>query len=215
MLQYKGRYMKVFPVFLRRYLAEEYGREITGKALKKAPAVYRDMLRYVDDIGADNPMAPNIYMSLVFLAVWKASDGTIDLESYRTVIRRFVKSPAARIVLGGHDINRPRDREAMRKNFHAMRDWADAHPQYRDRTWDFHFDDTRHRDGICYHFTVCPMISFARRYGCLEALHVCCCDIDFLTAEASHGVLHREHNLVDGDSICDYWIVPDRIRDPK
>jgi len=41
------------------------------KTMIKAKSEYRATLERVDDIGADNPMASNIYMSFVFLAVYK------------------------------------------------------------------------------------------------------------------------------------------------
>ena len=50
----------------------------------------------------------------------------------------------------------------------CLQDWADAHPQYRDKTWDFNFDDSKHKDGSYYYFTRCPLNDFARKYGFLE-----------------------------------------------
>ena len=41
-----------------------------------------------------------------------------------------------------------------------------------------------------------------------------CCDIDYITAEYNHGVLHRDYTLATGGNICDYWIVPDQIKNP-
>ena len=60
MMKYKGTFIKLFPIFMRKYLNEQYGKDVTSEALKKAPGIYRDMLAKVDDIGADNPMAGNI-----------------------------------------------------------------------------------------------------------------------------------------------------------
>ena len=214
MMKYTGTCMRLFPLFLKKYLKQQYGAEVTKKALKDAPAIYRDMLTKVDDVGEKNPMASNIYMAFVFLVIWKAADGAIDADSYRAVVRKFMKSPLVMKIMGGKDLNNPEDMQAAKDRFHAMQDWADAHPQYRDKTWDFNFDETKHRDGSYYYFTRCPLEKFARENGFLEILPVCC-DMDYLTTEASHGVLHRDYTLAAGGSICDYWIVPDQIRDPK
>ena len=214
MMEYNGTYMKLFPLLLRRRLKEQYGRDVTQKALKGAPTIYRDMLTKVDDVGAKNPMASNIYMAFVFLAIWKAAEGAIDPDSFRVVMRKFMKSPLIMKLMGGKDLNKPRDMQAAKDRFHAMQAWADAHPQYRDATWDFNFDDTKHRDGSYYYFTRCPLEKFARENGFLEILPVCC-DMDYLTTEASHGVLHRQYTLATGGSICDYWIVPDQLKDPQ
>ena len=37
-----------------------------------------------------------------------------------------------------------------------------------------------------------------------------CCEIDYYTTAAKHGVLHRDYTLATGGAICDYWIVPDK-----
>ena len=50
-------------------------------------------------------------------------------------------------------------------------------------------------------------------YGFLEVLPICC-DIDYITTEYSHGILHRDYTLASGGNMCDYWIVPDQIKNP-
>jgi hypothetical protein len=214
MMKYKGTYLKLFSIMLKKYLKEQYGSEVTKKALKGSKVIYKEMLEKVDDIGSDNPMANNIYSCFVFLAIWKASDGAIDVESFRTVIKRFMKSTMVSKIMGGADLNRPEDFQNAKDKFHTMQAWADAHPQYKDKTWDFNFDDTKHKDGSYYYFTRCPLEKFARENGYLEVLPVCC-EIDYLSTEASHGVLHREYTLATGGNICDYWIVPDKIVNPQ
>lgn len=81
MLKYKGIFMRMFPLMMKKFMVEQYGRQVTGEAFKKAPAIYRDMLMKVDDIGSENPMAGNIYMAFVLMAIWRAADGAIDIES--------------------------------------------------------------------------------------------------------------------------------------
>ena len=214
MMPYKSTYIRLFSLLLRKPMTEQYGKELTRKTLKAALAVYRRMLEKTDDIGADNPMAGNIYMAFVFLAIWKAAEGAISVESLRSVSRAFMARPIVQKVVGGKDLNRPEDMRAMKTKFHKMQDWANAHPQYRDRTWDFNFDEAKHRDGNYYHFTRCPLEKFARENGFLEVLPVAC-ELDYLTTAANHGVLHRDYTLATGGPICDYWIVPDQIQNPE
>ena len=213
MMKYTGKYYRVLTLFMKKYLKEQYGKEVTKKALQKALVIYKDMLSKCDDIGADNPMGKNIYMCFVFLSIWKAADGEIDTGSFRTVVNKFMRSGIAAKFMGGKDINKPEDLQRAKDRFHAMQDWADAHPQYRDKTWDFNFVDSKHKDGSYYYFTRCPLNDFARKYGFLEVLPICC-DIDYITTEYSHGILHRDYTLASGGNICDYWIVPDQIKNP-
>ena len=214
MLKYKGTYIRLFPIMMKKFMEEQYGKTVTKEAYKKAPAIYRDMLMKVDDIGSDNPMAGNIYMAFVFMAIWKAAGGAIDTESYRIVVRRFLTESFARKFIGKSDMNKPEDVLKARDKFKRMQAWADDHPQYRDKTWDFNFDEARHKDGSFYYFTRCPLNDFARKFDYLEVLPVCC-ELDHILTEASHGKLIREYTLATGGPICDYWIVPDKLSDPQ
>ncbi|SES42801.1 hypothetical protein SAMN04487884_15010 [Butyrivibrio fibrisolvens] len=50
------------------------------------------------------------------------------------VIKRFIKSPMVSKIMGRADLNRPEDLKKAKDKFHAIQDWADAHPQYKDKT---------------------------------------------------------------------------------
>ena len=54
---------------------------------------------------------------------------------------------------------------------------------------------------------------YMAKHGFLEVLPICC-GIDYITTEYSHGILHRDYTLASGGNICDYWIVPDQIKNP-
>ncbi|MBR6309512.1 MAG: L-2-amino-thiazoline-4-carboxylic acid hydrolase [Lachnospiraceae bacterium] len=214
MLKYKGTFITMFPLMMKKFMVEQYGKKVTKEAYKKAPAIYRQMLSEVEDIGSENPMAGNIYMAFVFMAIWKAADGAIDTESYRTVVRNLLTKTFARKFIGKSDMNNPEDVLKAKAKFRRMQAWADEHPEYKDKTWDFNFDESRHRDGSFYYFTRCPLNDYARKYGYLEVLPVCC-ELDHLLTEASKGKLIREYTLATGGPICDYWIVPDKLANPQ
>ena len=214
MMKYKGSYLRLFSMLLRKHLKKAYGKEVTRRALKNAPGIYREMLTQVDDIGSDNPMASNIYMCFVLMAVWKGAEGAISPDSFRPVIRDMVKSPMVTKILGKRDMNRPEDIRESLKGLYEKKEWADSRPQYRDKTWDYNIDETKHRDGVFYYFTNCPLNNYARKYGFMEILPVCC-ELDYLITEANHAVLHRDQTLASGGSMCDYWVVPDKIKNPQ
>ena len=92
--------------------------------------------------------------------------------------------------------------------------WLEAHPQYKAYSWDFHFDETKHQDGFYYHFTQCPLNTFARKEGYLEVLPIMC-DIDYKTAALMHAKLYRDHTLAGSGEVCDYWFVGDKVENPK
>ena len=214
MMPYKETYLRLFSFLLKKPMIQQYGKDLTRKTLKATPAVYRGMLEKTDDIGAENPMAGNIYMGFIFLAIWKAADGAISVNSLRSVVDAFMARPIVKKIMSGKDLNRQEDLKAAEEKFHRMQKWADAHPEYKEKTWDFNFDKSKHRDGVYYHFTRCPMEKFARENGFLEVLPVAC-EIDYKTTAFSHGVLHRDYTLATGGPVCDYWIVPDQVKDPE
>ena len=200
--------------YVKKSLIKRYGKEETQKLIEKTDIEYREMLRRTDDVGADNPMASNIYECLVFLAVWKAAEGKISVDDLRAISLDVMSTPMLKLaglfINGNKKSGINRLRNMMLKNAA----WLEKHPQYKKTSWDFNFDDTKHKDGFYYHFTKCPLNGFARKEGYLEVLPVMC-DIDHLTAKLMHLTLHREQTLAGGGEICDYWFFGDRVKNPR
>ena len=170
------------------------------------------MLENTEDIGSNNPMSGNIYSAYVFMAVCRAGDFCVD--DFKEVIVEFLNNKLIAKLRGHFDLNKPKDMKKFSDRMHRMAEWADKHSEYKDKTWDFNFDNDLHRDGFYYHFTRCPLEKFARDNGYLDLLPMCC-DIDYIMFEKGRGVLYRESTLASGGKICDYWIVGDKNRDPK
>ncbi len=209
-MKYTGQYWAVIVPFMKCLMAKKYGRKAAKEYIQKARPIYRQMLAQAEDIGAKNPMAHNIYMSFVFMAIWKAADGAITPDDMRSMTRELLDMKIVRTVMGsGLDVNEPEDMARLKKKFHKCAEWAENHPEYKDTTWDFNFDDTLHESGIYYHFTRCPLNDYARTYGYLEILPVMC-ELDYLLAGMYHARLYREQTLAGGGTICDYWFVGDQ-----
>lgn len=41
------------------------------------------------------------------------------------------------------------------------------------------------------------------------------CSTDEVMFRLQHGKLYREHTIAKGEGICDYWIVGDKVKNPK
>jgi len=76
------------------------------------------------------------------------------------------------------------------------------------------FDESRHRDGSYYFFTRYPICEFCEREGIAELMPALC-STDEVMFRLQHGRLYREHTIANGESVCDYWVVGDKIRDSK
>lgn len=209
MMEYTNKYWKMLMPLIKRSLTKRLGKEETAELIKKADTVYRDMLNRIDDVGKDNPMASNIYECLVFLVVWKASDGKITVDGLREITREIMSTPILKVAGLYINANKPTGIKRIEKMMTNSAKWIDEHPQYRAASWDFNFDPGKHSEGFYYHFTRCPLNTFARREGYLEVLPVMC-EIDLLTAGLMHAKLIREQTLASGGEMCDYWFVGDK-----
>lgn len=98
----------------------------------------------------------------------------------------FMYNPLVMRFMGGIDANRPEGMKKMTEKYYQMAQWAEEHPEYKDKTWNFNFDDTLHRDGTYYYFTQCPIEKFARENGYLEILPVIC-DTDYFNSKCKEG----------------------------
>lgn len=215
MMEYTDKYWNVLIFASKGWLNRKYGKAYTKALIARAHDEYRGYLERADDIGGTaNPMAKNTYMCMVYVALWKAADGRISEQDLRDLTRSVMSIPILGYLYGRMDMNKPAGLERVSSGLHRSAQWLDEHPQYQHLSWDFHFDENRHKDGFYYHFTQCPLNTLARQEGFLEILPVMC-DVDHMTAHLMHAVLHREQTLATGGEICDYWFVGDRIQDPE
>ena len=210
MLAYTSRYFNVIAPLVRHLLQRRYGYDLAKCAYDGARGIYRQMLADCPPVGADNPMAKNLYEACVFFAMYRAADGAITPDMLRAVVADLFALPATGLVGLAVDLNRPRDVAAFNERLRANARWADEHPEAKPYTWDFNFGDTRGDTQVNYHFTHCPINDFCRAHGLLDVLPVMC-EIDHVTARLAHGTLTREHTLAMGGPVCDYLIRGDRV----
>lgn len=180
MMEYTNKYWNMLMPFIKKSLNKRYGKAYTKALIPKADAEYRDMLNRSDDIGRDNPMASNTYECLVFLAIWKAADGKISVEDLRAISKDVLSAPIMKVMGILINANKASGIKRIQKMMERDAKWLDEHSQYKKYSWDFHFDEKKHKDGFYYYFTQCPLNTFARREGYLEVLPVMC-DIEVNT----------------------------------
>lgn len=214
MLKYTSKYWSVIAPLVKKSIKRHYGRDFANAIMSKAKREYRSMLNKADDIGADNPMASNVYMCFIFLAVYRAAKGKISVNGLRIISHEVMEWKPLKCMGLFINANRPSGVDALRKKIQKSADWLEKHPKYKAVSWDFNFDENKHRDGYYYHFTQCPLNNFARREGLLEVLPVMC-EIDHLTAGLMHAKLYRKYTLAGGGKMCDYWFVGDKLKNPK
>lgn len=209
MLAYTSKYYNVVAPILRHALRRRYGNDLARRASAGARPLYRELLAACPPIGADNPMAKNLYLCCVFFAFYRACAGELTPDMLHAAVDDIFAMPVLGLMGLSTNVNRPQDVAKFNAKLRANARWVEDHPETKPYTWDFNFGDTRGDTQVCYHFTQCPINDFAREQGLLDVLPVMC-DVDFATARLAHGRLTRRYTLATGGPMCDYLIRGDQ-----
>lgn len=209
MIAYTSRYFNVIAPVMRHLIQKRYGYDLAKRAYDGARPIYRDLLAAAPPIGADNPMAKNLYEACVFFALYRAADGELTPDMLRTVVDDLFSLRIMGVVGMAINLNRPKDVAKFNQRLHANVRWVEEHPETEPYTWDFNFGDTAGDTQVNYHFTRCPINDLCREQGLMDVLPVMC-NIDHITARLVHGRLVRHHTLATDGPICDYLIRGDQ-----
>ena len=212
MMPYKGYYWTILSPLIRRSIAQRFGKELAAQAIKKGKVEYRGLLERADDIGPKNPMAQNAYFAYVFVAAWLGADKKFSPEGLSLVMQDVLHK--MRPFFAMTNLNTKKGSTYWYREMKKYEKWsADKLDKYPS-TWRVHFDENLHKDGSYYYFTSCPICSFCQKEGISEIMGPLC-GTDWLMFEMQHGKLYRDYTIAQGDKLCDYWVVGDKIKDPK
>lgn len=213
MMKYKSRYWIFISYFVKKSIRRRFSKKETNGILNNAKAAYIKLLERAYDIGSDNPMADNLYMAIAFVAFHVGNDDIIKEEQLGDIIQEFFENKSVYKLIGMMNINNPKHFKKMKKSLLKSSDWIEARREQYPESWEFNYDDT-HKDGFYYYFTKCPIAKFFKENG-LESYMPLICGIDYITIGLVNGKLYRDHTIAKDGTICDFWIVPDNIKDPK
>ncbi len=213
MLKYKPIYWFMMTPFIKRALKTKYGNEDVKTIVGNAKTEYRKLLNKADDIGSKNPMASNLYMCLLFFSFMQGSNGKISAEDLKDIMRITLSDSIVLKLMGNKDFNDPKELNKFKEHIYKNSDWAELHRKEYPETWKFNFDDS-HQDGFYYYFTKCPIAKFFKDNNLEEITHIFC-ELDHLTIKTRKAKLLRDKTLANGDDMCDFWIVGDKVKDPK
>lgn len=199
--------------FIKRALKTKYGNKDVKTIVGNAKTEYRKLLNKADDIGSKNPMASNLYMCLLFFSFMQGSNGKISAEDLKDIMRITLSDSIVLKLMGNKDFNDPKELNKFKEHIYKNSDWAELHRKEYPETWKFNFDDS-HQDGFYYYFTKCPIAKFFKDNN-LEEITPIFCELDHLTIKTRKAKLLRDKTLANGDDMCDFWIVGDKVKDPK
>lgn len=209
-MKYKSIYWTLFAPMMKRSIARRFDHDLANQAIRQGKAEYRKLLSHADDLGPGNPMAMNAYFAYVFAAVWLGSGKRIAPDAMGQIMADVLEGRLLRIFFGLTDLNKaPKKWEKEMRRYEA---WYKVHGGDYPVNWVVHFDESRHRDGSFYYFTRCPICEFCQREG-IEELMPALCSTDEIMFRLQHERLYRAHTIANGESICDYWVVGDRMKE--
>lgn len=211
-MKYKGIYWALLAPMMKKSIRNRFGAPLAAQAIREGKKEYKRLLSRADDLGPGNPMAANAYFAYVFAAAWLGSGRRISPDDMAKVMTDVLESRLLRTVFGRTDLNRtPKKWYRDMKKYEA---WFQKHGNAYPVNWNVHFDESLHKDGSYYYFTRCPICEFCSREGIAELMPALCAT-DEVMFRLQHGTLHREHTIANGEPVCDYWVVGDKIRDPR
>lgn len=212
-MKYKAIYWIISKPFVKRFLKKHFDRKSRITIFKNAKAEYKRLLSKADDIGSDNPMASNLYFALVIVSFLTANRDKITEKMLSEMIESTFDSSFFKKLVP-LDLNREKDIVFMKHRMLKASEWADKHKNEHPETWEINFDDNLHKDGSYYYFTKCPIAKFFKDND-MDDLTPMFCGIDHLTIKLAKGKLIRKCTLANGDQMCDFWIVGDKMQNPQ
>jgi hypothetical protein len=211
-MKYIGIYWSFFAPMIKKSISKRFGKEMAEQSIRNGKKEYRGLLERADDLGPGNPMAMNAYFAYVFAAAWIGSGKRITPEQMAEVMTDVLTSPVLRTFFGLTDLNKkPKKWYQDMKKYEA---WYQKNCNQYPVNWKVNFDESLHQDGSYYYFTRCPICEFCQKEGIMELMPALCAT-DEVMFRLQHGKLHREHTIANGDQVCDYWIIGDKINNAR
>ena len=207
-MKYKGFYFLLFKGPMKKVLIEKYNKAYASEIIKNSKKVYRELVKNMDDIGEDNPMAYNEMFALVFVAPYIASEKKIPPETIQEMMRRslyFVKWYFSLI-----NLNTKRGKEANKKNILKYYKWyTEEKEKLYPTSFKVDFVGEPYEGACYYRITCCPICAYTKKLG-VDELMPLFCELDELMISFQHGVLHRKETIAKGGDFCDYFILGDK-----
>ena len=207
-MKYKGFYFLLFKGPMKKVLIEKYNKAYASEIIKNSKKVYRELVKNMDDIGEDNPMAYNEMFALVFVAPYIASEKKIPPETIQEMMRRslyFVKWYFSLI-----NLNTKRGKEANKKNILKYYKWyTEEKEKLYPTSFKVDFEGQPYEGACYYRITRCPICAYTKKLS-VDELMPLFCELDELMISFQHGVLHRKETIAKGGDYCDYFIVGDK-----
>lgn len=210
-MKQNGFYWMLFAPMIRRSIRKRYGQQLADSAIRNGKKEYRKLVKEAPDLGSGNPMASNAYFAYVFVGAWLGTDRKLTPDDMAVVMTDVLTTVKPFFAMT--DLNKtPEKWYRDMKKYEAW--YNKGNGENYPTTWKVHFDESLHRDGSYYYFSVCPICSYLKGKG-LGEIMTPLCETDKVMFAYQHGRLIRNETIASGGSMCDYWSVGDQMEDPQ
>ena len=207
-MKYKGFYFLLFKGPMKKVLIEKYNKAYALEIIKNSKKVYRELVKNMEDIGEDNPMAYNEMFALVFVAPYIASEKKIPPETVQEMMRRSLYT--FKWFFSLINLNTKRGKEANKKNILKYYKWyTEEKEKLYPTSFKVDFVGEPYEGACYYRITRCPICAYTKKLG-VDELMPLFCELDELMISLQHGVLHRKETIAKGGDFCDYFILGDK-----
>ena len=211
-MKYIGIYWTLFAPMMKKSISKRFGSKLAKESITNGKIEYRRLLSRADDLGAGNPMASNAYFAYVFAGAWLGSKKKLAPDDMALVMTDVLESKLLRTVFGMTNLNK--NPKKWEQDMRKYEKWFYANSKEYPVNWKVNFDEGKHRDGSYYYFSRCPICEFCNREGISELMPALCAT-DEVMFRLQHGKLYRKYTIAGGDEICDYWVVGDKVKNPR
>lgn len=207
----QGIYWIVLSPMIHASIKKRYGSSLADAAIKNGKQEYEKLVDNAPNLGPHNSMASNAYFAYVFVGAWLGTGKQLKPEDIALVMKDVLAYLKPFFSLT--DLNK--DPKKWVKSMQKYAKWYNNGNGLKyPSTWKVHFDDSLHQDGGYYYFSSCPICSYLTHIGLGEIMKPLC-ETDSVMFAYQHGVLHRNHTIAAGNDTCDYWVVGDKVKNPK
>ena len=180
-------------------------------AIQRGRKQYQKLAANAPVLSADNALSHNAYFAFVFVGAWLGTGKRLSPEDMGQVMTDvlLMLKPYFRFI----DLNK--DPGFWNRSMRKYQIWCRKGGFRKNpETWRVHLNERKNRGGSYYFFTSCPICSYLNRIGLGEIMKPLC-ETDHTMFALQHGRLHRKHTISSGGTVCDYWVVGDKLTDGK
>ena len=178
---------------------------------KRVLAEYKAIVERTPGIGSmkDNMFVMTMYAGAFLIALYKESDGKMDEERLKGLVRACAYCPLMVKAKQGKSAFTPKEIAARTK----QSKWSRDHIQEFPMNWFYYFETVPGKDEYYITHKQCGICKLTKQERCEEITRYLCM-MDYYTFEMQGAVLDRTKTLGCGDDECNFHLMSrDRARE--